>query len=393
MVLNTFDMDSTTTQIGVGVSERGYRESSVDYIEPTKPTCVDLFAGAGGFSVAAKNVSINVVAAVELDKHACKTYSRNLINESSTTKLYSENILELKPETLKRENFPARTNCDIVLGGPPCQGFSTHRIKDAGVNDPRNALILRYFEFVKHLSPKVFLMENVPGLLWARHNDFLEEFYKQGKKAGYTVLEPIVLDARDFGIPQRRKRVFILGIRKGTEFDMAHWPPKQTHGNDKARIANPELLPWTSAKEYGVFKKAPKGDPNNHHMNHSPELIKTFMETPANGGSRHQSGRVLPCHEEHDGHKDVYGRINPKEPGPTMTTACINPSKGRFVHPAQHHGITLRQAARFQTFPDDFVFEGGLIAGGAQIGNAVPVKLGEALLRAVLRGLGVETAN
>jgi DNA (cytosine-5)-methyltransferase 1 len=73
-----------------------------------------------------------------------------------------------------------------------------------------------------------------------------------------------------------------------------------------------------------------------------------------------------------------------------MTTACINPSKGRFVHPTQHHGITLRQAARFQTFPDDFVFEGGLIAGGVQIGNAVPVKLGEALLRAVLRGLGVD---
>lgn len=393
MVFDARNMDSAIKQVGVKVSERDYQESSVNDIEPTQPTCVDLFAGAGGFSVAAKNVSIKVVAAVEFDKHASKTYSRNLVGTNSATKLYTENILRLKPETLKRENFSASAGCDIVLGGPPCQGFSTHRIKDAGVNDPRNALILRYFEYVKHLSPKVFLMENVPGLLWARHKDFLEKFYQQGKKAGYVVLDPVVLDARDFGVPQRRKRVFILGLRNDIEFDMEEWPPKPTHGNDKRRVANPGLLPWVSAKEYGVFKKAEKGDPNNCHMNHSSELVKTFMATPPNGGSRHQSGRMLPCHEEHDGHTDVYGRINPKEPGPTMTTACINPSKGRFVHPTQHHGITMRQAARFQTFPDDFVFEGGLIAGGAQIGNAVPVKLGEALLKAVLRGLGVETAS
>jgi DNA (cytosine-5)-methyltransferase 1 len=393
MILDARDMDSTVTQMGVGVSERGNKESSVDDIEATKPTCVDLFAGAGGFSVAAKNVSINVVAAVEFDKHACKTYSRNLVGTDSTTKLYSENILKLKPETLKRENFSAGTGCDIVLGGPPCQGFSTHRIKDAGVNDPRNALILRYFEYVKHLSPKVFLMENVPGLLWARHKDFLEKFYKQGNKAGYIVLEPVVLDARDFGVPQRRKRVFILGLKKGTKFDMTQWPPKQTHGDEKACAENPELLPWLTAKEYGVFKKAVKGDPNNRHMKHSPELVQAFMDTPPNGGSRDQSGRKLRCHEDHDGHKDVYGRINPKEPGPTMTTACINPSKGRFVHPTQHHGITMRQAARFQTFPENFIFEGGLIAGGAQIGNAVPVKLGEALLKAVVRGLGIEATN
>lgn len=124
-------------------------------------------------------------------------------------------------------------------------------------------------------------------------------------------------------------------------------------------------------------------------MNHSLELIEVFKSTPLNGGSRRDSGRVLPCHDGHSGHSDVYGRINPSQPGPTMTTACINPSKGRFVHPTEHHGITLRQAARFQTFPDWFVFQGGLMAAGEQIGNAVPIRLGEILLRTIAEGIEI----
>jgi DNA (cytosine-5)-methyltransferase 1 len=119
-------------------------------------------------------------------------------------------------------------------------------------------------------------------------------------------------------------------------------------------------------------------------MKHSKDMISLFQDTPKNGGSRSDTDRVLPCHEDHDGHKDVYGRIDPSKPAPTMTTACINPSKGRFVHPTRSHGITLRQAARIQTFPDWFEFEGGLMAGGVQIGNAVPVKLGAILLQRVV---------
>jgi DNA (cytosine-5)-methyltransferase 1 len=119
---------------------------------------------------------------------------------------------------------------------------------------------------------------------------------------------------------------------------------------------------------------------NNVHMKHGPALIEAFKNTPPNGGSRTESGRVLPCHEKHRGHFDVYGRIDPKLPAPTMTTACINPSKGRFVHPTEHHGIALRHAARIQSFPDWFTFEGGMMAGGVQVGNAVPVDMAAALL-------------
>jgi DNA (cytosine-5)-methyltransferase 1 len=129
----------------------------------------------------------------------------------------------------------------------------------------------------------------------------------------------------------------------------------------------------------------PENDPNAIHMNHGAQLVQRFKDTPLDGGSRAQSGHRLDCHKDHNGHSDVYGRIRLNEPGPTMTTACVNPSKGRFVHPTEHHGITLRQAARFQTFPDWFTFSGGLMAGGTQVGNAVPVQMARALLEPLVK--------
>jgi DNA (cytosine-5)-methyltransferase 1 len=236
-------------------------------------------------------------------------------------------------------------------------------------------------------------MENVPGILWPRHKDFLDAFMQESKNAGYRIIGPISLDARDYGVPQRRKRVFILGIRNDTYFNDAVWPPTPTHEEKQFQAEGvTKLRPWVPAST--VFNKPIKlSDENNLHMDHTQELIEVFRATPANGGSRQQSGRVLPCHEEHDGHTDVYGRIDPTVPGPTMTTACINPSKGRFVHPTEHHGITARHAARFQTFPDEYVFKGGITAAGKQIGNAVPVKLGEILLRTIIQGLKQEDRN
>lgn len=347
--------------------------------------CVDLFAGAGGFSLAAKQAGMRVEAAVEINSKACETYRKNLVRRNGT-KLYEDDILSLEPSDLTQQHFASGKECDIVLGGPPCQGFSVHRINGAGIDDPRNRLIHRYFDFVRELRPKVFLMENVPGILWERHKKFLREFYRSGSEAGYEIHRPVVLDARDFGIPQRRKRVFILGVRDDIDLDLT-WPPAPTHGHPKAISENPALRPWVPSGSVFSLPSAPD-DPNNVHMQHTAQLIEVFRSTPINGGSREHSGRVLKCHEEHDGHKDVYGRIDPKEPAPTMTTACINPSKGRFVHPTRHHGITVRQAARFQTFPDTFIFEGGLMAAGEQIGNAVPVALGKALLVHIKRAIG-----
>jgi DNA (cytosine-5)-methyltransferase 1 len=344
--------------------------------------CVDLFSGAGGFSLAAAQAGLEVRLAAENDPHAVLTYTHNLCQGTRVPLIINEDINGIDAKAAFVNTYRDNEICDLMLGGPPCQGFSTHRIKDAGVGDERNDLIHVYFNFVRAFSPSVFLLENVPGMLWERHEAALNRFYIEGAKAGYDVQEPVVLDARDFGLPQRRKRVFILGIRSELNTADFEWPPRPTHGSTAARLDNADLLPWLSCAR--VFEPAKAGDRNHVHMSHGTELVEAFRNTPPNGGSRKDSGRTLPCHQAHDGHKDVYGRIDPAQPAPTMTTACINPSKGRFVHPTEHHGITARQAARIQTFPDTFEFFGGLMAAGTQIGNAVPPALGRHLVRHIL---------
>lgn len=370
---------------------------------------IDLFAGAGGFSLAAKNMGVELLAAVELNTDACATYQQNIIKRrSQETKLYSHDILKISPETLLTDLSLEPGELDLLMGGPPCQGFSTHRIKNSGIDDPRNSLLIRYFDFVKTLKPKTFLVENVPGLLWKRHELYLQKFKNLSKKNGYTLFGPIKINAKDFGVPQNRERVFILGLRTDQVSNDLNleWPPKATH-------FPPELggVSWKTAST--VFEPAPKEifiqlaaklgkdlvsnltfgeripsleeDPTAIHMTHSEQLVARFEKTPING-SRSDIDFRLPCHSNgYRGHLDVYGRIRLAQPGPTITTGCFNPSKGRFLHPWKNHGITVRHAARFQTFPDDFVFSGGITSQGAQVGNAVPIKLGEVMVNTALK--------
>lgn len=357
-------------------------------------TAVDLFAGAGGFSLAAKKAGCDILAAVEFDKYASLTYRKNFIEKPKSgvkPKLYGD-ILDLEPESLLEDIGLKQGELDIIVGGPPCQGFSSHRINNAGVNDPRNKLLLRYFDFVKGLQPKVFLVENVSGMLWKRHEAYVSQFKQLAAENGYTIVtgEPQIINARDFGVPQSRKRVFILGVRSDIAAKLNKnfsWPPEPTHFNPESKeVREHGAKAWVPAAE--VFKeKLSEEDPNNVHMKPGKAMIERFKKTPLNGGSRIDSGYTLPCHETHPGHKDVYGRIDPSKPAPTMTAGCTNPSKGRFVHPTEHHGITARHAARIQTFPENFFFEGGLGQAGKQIGNAVPVNLGKAIISYILDSL------
>lgn len=349
--------------------------------------CIDLFAGAGGFSLGALEAGFEVRAAVEHYGHAAATYRKQIKNTSGRKiQVFEDDILQLNPHEVMDESGLIEGECDLVLGGPPCQGFSSHRLGKTGVDDPRNALLLRYFAFMSAIRPRMFLLENVPGMLHSKHASYLDSFLRCARDRGYEVAEPIVLNAQDYGVPQSRKRVFIVGHDPMRVKFEDEWPPRPTHGKPNQPGPFGPVLPWQAAAV--AFKKQSLSkDKNNIHMNHGPELLDAFRSTPLNGGSRDQSNRVLPCHKTHGGHKDVYGRIDPSRPSPTMTTACVNPSKGRFVHPTEHHGITARQAARLQSFPDNFEFEGGLMAAGVQIGNAVPVRLAKVLcahLRTIL---------
>lgn len=374
-----------------------------------KLTAIDLFSGAGGFSLAAYNAGVDVLAAIEFDQNAAKTYKKNLVDRLGVkTKVYAEDITELDIDSLVNDIRIKKGSLDILLGGPPCQGFSSHRIKDSGKDDPRNELLLRYFDFVEHLKPKAFLVENVPGLLWPRHEKYLNDFLNLAKKHGYQIVNgaPLILNARDYGVPQNRKRAFIFGLRDDVMQEDFNWPPSPTHYKSgdslwltaSSAFEKPDLTVLDTFKKRLEEKFEHSREESNHiveslkwgkkldpqdscnlSMTHSETLTKVFENTPLLG-DREESGRELNCHRNYKGHKDVYGRIYPHIQANTITAGCNNPSKGRFVHPWLNHGITLRHAARLQTFPDDYVFTGGSMAIARQIGNAVPLKLGEALI-------------
>ncbi len=359
---------------------------------PKVRTAVDLFAGAGGFSLAAELAGLKVLAAIELDKWAQETYRSNFIAGRSPEdqhRLYGD-IMDIEPSDMLNDIGIEKGELDILVGGPPCQGFSTHRINGAGIDDPRNELLLRYFDFVSGLRPKAFLVENVSGMLWARHAAYVERFKKLAEDNGYQIItgHPQIVNARDFGVPQNRKRVFILGVRSDIKVPKHfEWPPKATHFSPYSKnVIKDKCAAWVPAST--VFQTPlTESDPNNQHMRPGADMLARFQRTPLNGGSR---SNELPCHQQHDGHRDVYGRIDPSKPGPTMTTGCINPSKGRFVHPTEHHGITARHAARFQTFPEHFMFKGGLGPSGRQIGNAVPVKLAKYIISHIFQNIPIE---
>ncbi|MBV6819009.1 DNA cytosine methyltransferase [Rahnella sp. PD12R] len=379
-----------------------------------KVYAVDLFCGAGGFSLAALNSGVAILAAVELDDDASATYKKNIIDKRSLeTRLFNEDIFEINiDDFIGKLNFEGEL--DLLIGGPPCQGFSSHRINDQGVDDPRNELLIRYFDFVNKLKPKAFIVENVPGLLWERHKSYLDRFKEISEESGYEILGPVKLNAKDYGVPQNRSRVFILGIKKGEQFDRTQWPPKATHF--KPKKGTPE---WRNASEvfekptveeldkiklvlgehisksliFGEGLRPLTEDASAIHMTHTQALTERFISTPING-SRCDIDFRLPCHVgDYLGHKDVYGRIRLAQPGPTMTTGCFNPSKGRFLHAWKHHGITIRHAARLQTFPEDFIFTGGITNQGKQVGNAVPVKMGEVIINTVMDMIKVKSVD
>lgn len=374
-------------------------------------TAIDLFSGAGGFSLAAHNCQFDVKAAVEFDKSASLTYKYNLIDKLKTqTKLITSDINLVNIDELMSSLNIKSGELDLLLGGPPCQGFSSHRLNNAGIDDPRNKLLIRYFDFVKKLKPKAFLIENVSGLLWKRHESYLKKFLILAKKNNYQIKFCDTLLSKDYGVPQNRKRVFIFGVRKDIDKQGTFtFPPTPTHFNPKVRMPS---WPTSSTvferpnnftlkryvKEYYMSNQSlskveanqlvdklifgeplGKDDPCNYHMNHSDVLTERFERTPLNGG-RMDNGTTLDCHKNYAGHKDVYGRVIIHLPGNTITTGCNNPSKGRFVHPWLNHGMTLRHAARFQTFPDWFVFHGSSTDRAKQVGNAVPIMLAEKLI-------------
>ena len=318
-------------------------------------TAIDLFAGCGGLTSGLKMSGFDVKAAVEIDDFAAANYSLNHPN----TMMINTDICKVQPKFLLTHTNMQQSELDLLVCCPPCQGFSAIRTlnRRRRIIDKRNWLIDEIVRFTEEINPKVLMLENVPQLLsYSRYADFKHKI----KKLSYCITDSVV-DVANYGIPQRRKRLVFMASRLG---DIQIAP----HSNIKSNVR----------QTIGHLENPIKSiDPIHNILEYRSERIKNLIKLiPHNGGSRSSLPKelVLACHTTNDGFYDVYGRMSWDDVAPTITCGCINPSKGRFLHPDQDRAISLREAALLQTFPDDyqFILSKGKYAVAALIGNAIP---------------------
>jgi len=332
----------------------------------TPYTVVDLFSGAGGMSLGLEAPErLNGLAAldyaglgfdeqvfetalaVELDDETAETVRRNFDAE-----VHEGDICEV-------DSFAPWNDADLVVGGPPCQGFSNlNSVKTEELDDERNQLWRQFMRAVEEIDPAMFLIENVPRFLksgeGARAVQIAEDL-------GYTTVVD-TLWAHDYGVPQKRKRSFILGSKHGVPFF-----PEPLEGPER-----------TVEDAIGDLPAEPDGENWHVARKHVTELSRNRMEAVPPGGNRFDiPEELLPeCWKNKPtGGTDLYGRLWWDRPSVTIRTEFYKPEKGRYLHPEANRSITIREGARLQTFPDDFEFSGARTRVAPQIGNAVPPKL------------------
>lgn len=370
-------------------------ESDYEYMSDKKHpyAIIDLFAGAGGLTLGFERLSkgrFKPVWANDFDTFAAKTYSHNF--DVACTVGDIVDILS-NPDT----EIPA---ADLVIGGPPCQGFSM--LNKNRESDPRKELWRPFFEVVLRSGASTFVMENVPDLLRSEEYQHLKA---EAEKMGFRITSAR-LCAADYGVPQTRTRAFVVGCKFADPSE--YFPPKKTHYNPAiSKPSGPDFIrspkPWVTVREAIGSLPPPKGTeirdceaPLNLHFGRTPTetSLARYKAIPKPGMNRFDLQRNAPeltpnCWlKKPSGSTDIFGRLWWDRPAVTMRTEFFKPEKGRYLHPVQHRPITHREAARFQSFPDDFVFDGTKIEIAKQIGNAVPPLLAAAVANCVYEMMG-----
>lgn len=333
-------------------------------------TAIDLFSGCGGLSVGLRRAGFRVVAAIENEPVAAATYKAN----HPSTLLVRRDIAAVNATALCKRLGLKPGELDLLAGCPPCQGFSRLWTMNGSYlsDDPINDLVFQFRKFVRAFLPKAVMMENVPALASDGRLDRLGAFFQ---RHGYEY-ETQVRDAADFGVPQRRRRMILIARRGG-----------------EPRFARKGRLRKSVRSAIGHMKRPGGGsDPlHDYPVVRSDSVMARIRLIPRNGGSRAElpESDQLRCHQEHDGFNDIYGRMRWSEPAPTITSGCINPSKGRFLHPSQNRAITLREAALLQGFPRSYKFNmsRGRYHAAQMIGNAFPPTFAERHARVVANSI------
>lgn len=366
----------------------------------TRPIGIDLFCGVGGLSLGFEQAGFDVVAAVDIDPIHCAAHKFNFPNTTTICK----SVAELTGAELRDRARIGSAEIDVVFGGAPCQGFSL--IGKRAMDDPRNQLVYHFVRMVRELQPKYFVFENVKGLTVGTHKRFLQEIIEAFHECGYEVQLPYkVLNAAEYGVPQDRRRLFLMGTRKGLTLPV--YPEaservtvQQAIGDlpDAETFAELAERDWTKAKfgrpsPYAAVLRGKAEDPANfaHSRNFDSSLLTASLLTIHTEVSRQRFAATTP------GTVEPISRFLRLDPNGVCNTlrAGTASDRGAFtsprpIHPSLPRVITVREAARLHSYPDWFRFHVTKWHGFRQIGNSVPPYLGRAVAGQVMAALGVE---
>jgi len=346
---------------------------------------VDLFAGAGGMSLGARQAGISVEVAVESDAHAAKTYALNHPN----TKVLCADIRRITNRRLR----PWRAHCDdmVLFGGPPCQGFSWSNVRTRNTANDSNWLFEEFLRVARYLQPAWLVFENVQGLVNTAQGVFLQQITDGIKDLGYT-FKSRLLNATHYGVPQDRTRYFLVGSRDGHAYRFPRKkrcpaPTVEDALRDLPKLENGDSTCW---KRYGRAKPSSyaqrlraelKGCCNHIVSRNATYVIQRYAHVPCGGNWESIPPRLMVNYEDRMRcHTGIYHRLCPRSP----SVVIGNFRKNMLIHPDQDRGLSVREAARIQSFPDWYAFRGSIGFQQQQVGNAVPPLLAEAVFSAVV---------
>lgn len=350
---------------------------------------VELFSGVGGMSLGANMAGIDVKLAVEIDKYASHTFSLN----HPQTKLLNLDVSKLETIDINKGHHST-----VLFGGPPCQGFSTSNQRNRNSNNPNNWLYTEFIRLLKSWKPDWVVLENVKGLKETENGSFLDAIVNEFSSAGYRVAYK-VLNAENFGVPQRRERIFVVGSLKGIDFEFPTGSinervsvkdaisdlPKVENGNETC------TMPYDSdpGSDYARgLRNGSKLVSNNLVTRNSESIIKRYGHIPQGGNWENIPTELMGTYADTSRcHTGIYRRLENDKP----SIVIGNYRKNMLVHPMEDRGLSVREAARLQSFPDWFKFTGSIGFQQQQVGNAVPPLLAHAVFKRILEitnGLG-----
>jgi len=358
---------------------------------------IDLFSGAGGLSQGFRDAGCDIISAVEINKNLSQTFRNNF----KKTKIFEEDISKVKSKDL----LVNESKVDIVIGGPPCQGFSMSgkRIRGNGIflNDKRNKLFKEFVRIINDLKPKIFLMENVPGILNIFQGKTKNQILSIFESIGYDAKVKVLL-AADYGVPQLRKRAFFIGNNLGIDPEFL-FPPKinKDYITVEDAIFDLPFIKSGQGEFETIYKKKPSTEYQkkmragvkklyNHISTKHDDKIINIIKMLKEGEGRNNLPKKFQTKSIHSG---SYMRIVKNKPSYTITTRFDTPPVGRVTHPIADRALTAREAARLQSFPDDFIFIGKRTHVGIQIGNAVPPLLAYEIAKNLKNRLSLNDKN